>query len=355
VKAAGQTHGWLLPLALGLVVAAAPLSARGIRDTDLARADKLIAERRYDEAIRLLAEYTGENPGEFADVQKRLRKIILLRDNYNTLTSELLDILTTDPDNSEKILDLTRRLELIEPAQGMVRQFISQVEEMAIFGYNRQLLERIMVDARGLLDRGDYVAAMRRYADGLDLYQDEFFSKDYEESVKSQVRLHLNALRTGIEDAALLVAPFRDTLAGIDQAASTGGKDSLTRLRDFYARLSLPMERLIALENALAEAGNYFDEQLALYQRKDPSLGDRNYLAFASRVVRGRWNADVQEGLLGSVAQIWGSVLSRFEASLETNADLAYRTAHAARESGNFTQAREQFELVTAYCALALD
>jgi hypothetical protein len=352
MKVSGQTHGWLLPLLLGLA-AASPLSAEGTREAGLALADKLIAERQYDEAIRILTGYTEENPDEFSRAQKRLRKIILLRDSYNTLTAELLDVLIEEPDNSEKILDLTRRLEAIEPAKGMARQFIARIEELAVFGYNRHLLEQIMAASREMLDRGEYVAAMRSYAGGLELYRDEFFAADHEESVKARVSLSLRSLMTGIDDFALLLAPFRSALAGIDQAAE-GGED-VALLRDLYARLSPLMERLIVLENTVADAGNYFDEQLARFRLEDPEMGDLNYLAFASRVIRGRLDADVQEGLLGSMAGFWASVLSPFEARLENAAELAYRNAHAAQEGRNFSRAREQFELAASYCALAMD
>jgi hypothetical protein len=341
-------------LFLGLVVAA-PLRGGGARDTGLALADKLIAGRQYDEAIRILTGYTEGNPDEFEQAQKRLRKIMLIRSNYNALTGELLDLLITDPDNSEKILDITRRLEAMESARGMVKQFIARVEKLAIFGYNRHLLEQIMIEARDLLDQDEYAAAMRRYADGLNLYRDEFFSTDHEDSVKAQVRLFLRTLTTTVEDFAVLLVPFRSAIAGIDQLAFTVEDDGLAWLRNCYDRLSPLMERLIAMENAVAEAGNYFDEQLDLLRQEDPDMGDRNYLAFASRVVRGRLNADIQEGLLGSISALWTSVLSEFEAALENATELAYRNAHAAQENQDFPRAREQFVLAAAYCALAMD
>ena len=355
MKLAGQTRGWLLFLFLGLVAAASPLNAGGTRDEGLALADRLIAERRYDEAIRILARHAGETPGEFFQAQQRLRKIILFRDDYTTLTNDLLDVLITNPDDSARILDLTRRLEAIEPARGMVRQFIAQVEEMARFGYNRRILEQIMVEARALLDRGEYAAAMGRYADGLELYHDEFFARGYGEAVETQVRLCLDAFAAGLEEFAGLVAPFRNAIAGIDQVVFTGGPEGLTRLRDFYARLSPLAQRLIALENTLAGAGNYFDEQLARFRQEDPNLGDRNYLAFASRVVRGRQDADIQEGFLGSLGGLWVSVLSRFDARLREATELAYHNARAAQERLDFSLARDQFELVTGYCALAME
>jgi hypothetical protein len=346
MKLAGQTHGWLFPLFLGLVVAAPSLHGGGEGDAGFDRADKLIATMQYDEAMRLLAGQARKNPGDFSRAEKRLRKIMLLRDSYNALAGELLDLLTTDPDDTETILGLTRRLEAVEPARGMTRQFLARVEELALFGHNRRALERIMVEARALLDRGSYIAAMGRYADGLELYRDQFFSAGYGESVDSRVRLYLEALMQGIEDFALLSASLKDALAGIDRIASGGEEDSLALLRDCYARLVPPMERLIAVNNAMAEALNYFDEQLARVSQENPGMGDRNYLAFASRIVRGRADADTREGLLGAAAGLWASALAPFDAALERAAELAYGKAHAGQG---------QFEPVLAYCALAMD
>jgi hypothetical protein len=313
----------------------------------------LIADRQYDEAIRLLTEHTGDESDQFFQVQKRLRRIMRLRNEYNTLAGELLEVLTTDRDNSEKILELTRQLEAVEPSRGTVRRFIAQVEEMALFGYNRQLLERIMVEARSLIDRGDYVAAMRRYASGLELYHDEFFARGYGEPVDGQVRSALEILEKNIGDFSVLVAPFNNAIAAIDQASLTGEEPGPALLQDCHARLAPLIERLIAVNNSVADAGNYFEEQLARFRQQDPDMGDRNYLAFASRVVRGRVDADIQEGLLGAVAGLWVSVLSRFDAVLETAADSAFRNACIARENRDFPLAREQFETVIAYCALA--
>jgi hypothetical protein len=235
----------------------------------------------------------------------------------------------------------------------MGMQLISHGEDLATFGYNRDILDQIMVEARDLLDRGDFAAAMERYADGLELCRDEFFSMDYNGSVKTRVRFYLQTLTAGIEDCIALIEPFKNALAGIGSVPLTGGADSLALLWDCYARLSPLMGRLIAAENALAEAGNYFDEQSVLFRQEYPGMED--HLAFASRFIHGRWNADIHEGLLGSIAKLWGSVLSQFEVCLNAAAELAYQNAYAAQESRNFSRNREQFELAAAYCDLAME
>jgi hypothetical protein len=350
MKKAGQTHGWLLLVLLCPL--AAPLHGRGGRDGDLDRADSLIVGRQYDAAIRVLAGRAGKSSVEFSRTQGRLRKIMLLRSRYNTLAGELLDLLTNDPDNSEGILDLTRRLEEIEPSRGTTRRFIVHVEELALFGHNRRLLEGIMAEARALLDRGDYAAAMGRYAGGLEISRDAFFAAGHGEPVDSRVRSGLDTLLQGVEDFALLPAAFSDALAGLDRIASG---DTLASLRACYARLSPPMERLIGMNNAMTETLQYFDGQMARFLQEDPGLGDRNYLAFASRIIRGRGDQAVQEGLLGAAAGLWASALSPFEAALDRAASLAYRNAVAAQEGGDFSRGREQLELALAHCALAMD
>jgi hypothetical protein len=350
MKAAGQTHGWLLLLFLGLT--APLLHGRGARGGDLDRADALIAGRRYDEAMLILAGYAGKNPGEFSRTRGRLRKIMLLRNSYHTLAGELLDLLAADPDNSEKILDLTRRLEAIEPSQGTTRRFIIHVEELALFGRNRRLLERTMAEGQALLDRGDHMAALRRYAGGLEIAGDTFFSAGPGEPADSRFRSSLDTLTQGVEDFAALEAPLRGALAGVERIGSGDDENTLAPLRDCYARLSLPVERLIAANNAMTEAANELDEQLAGFLREDPGMGDQNYLSFVSRIIRGR--GDPEEGLLGAAAGLWTSALSPFDAALERGADLAYRNAAAAQESGDFARSREQLELALAHCALGM-
>jgi tetratricopeptide (TPR) repeat protein len=345
---------WLGLLTLVLALAP-PLYGGGGRDSDLKEADKLIAARQFDKAIQILTEYAEENPNKFFQAQKRLRKIILHREGYNALARQLLDVLTTDPDNSEMILDLTRRLEAQEPSQGMVRQFIAQVRELALFGYNRRLLEQIMIQGRLLLDQGNYIAALNCYAGGLDIYREDFFAAGFGELINNRVSNSLSILMDSITAFSGLVAPFNNAIAGIDRVGNLDGGDSLSRLRDFYIRLTPLMERLIILNNKIAEVGNYFDTQLAQFRQEDPNLGDRNYLSFASRIVYGRYGMDIQEGLLGSVAGLWISVLSQFDKVLGDNTEQSYKNAYAALEKQNFPQARAQFESVIAYCTMALD
>ena len=88
--------------------------AAGRQDQALARADELIQEKRYDDAILILSGFSRRNPVYFDQAQRRLRQIYRARDEFNRVGEELVNTLLNEPDNSEKILDLTRHLEELE-------------------------------------------------------------------------------------------------------------------------------------------------------------------------------------------------------------------------------------------------
>jgi hypothetical protein len=358
-------RGFQLTLFFGLLLLANTLTPApslyggGLRDPGLVQADKFIEARQFDEAVRLLSEYTEEDSTKFYQAQKRLRKIILLRERYNTIAGQLLDVLTTDPDNSEKILNLTRQLEALEPAKGTVQQFIPQVRELAQFGYNQTRLERIMVQGRELLDQGDYAAAINCYASGLDIYREEFFAAGYGDIINNQISNSIARIGDAIQSFSGMVVPFKTAAAGVDRIGVSGGANALSQLRDYYARLLPLMEQMITLNNAMAEEGNRIDAQLARFRQEDPNLGDRNYLSFVSRIVHGRAGTGIQEGMLGAIAGLWISALSPFDAALKSNAEQSYQAAadllwsDSALNNQNFAPARARFESVVAYCTLA--
>jgi hypothetical protein len=327
---------------------------RGTRDPDLTAADELIASLQYDEAIRKLALHAEEHPEHFDQVQKRLRKVLRLQDEYNILANELLDVLSTDPANSAYILDLTRRLERLGQSRGAARDFLNRTQELAQFQFNRNQLEQILIDGRALIDRGDYVAAIRRYSDGLSLYRDDFFKAGYGDEVEGRVNRGITAITESINTFAARAAPVSLVIAELS-APGSGAGEAYARFRNIYNRLKPELETLITVNNALAETGAAFEAQLAVFQEQDSAMGDRSFLSFASTVIFGRTNETVQEGMLGSVAGLWISTLSRFESALEEFSEAAYREGYAATEAENYTAATAALNAVIASCDLAIE
>ena len=160
-------HLIILAIVVLLSTVAPALHAGGRKEDRLSKADQLITDRRYTDAILALTAFIKESPERFDEAQRRLQRIVRLRDEYNATASELLDVLVNDPTNDERKLEMIRRLEALETAPNRAaREFISRTKETALFTFNKARFEAIMLAGRALIDKKDYPGAVRKYAEG---------------------------------------------------------------------------------------------------------------------------------------------------------------------------------------------
>jgi hypothetical protein len=93
---------WALMVCFSLSTPA--LHAGGRKEPNLNRADGLILEKQYDEAIRILSGFAQINPERFSDAQNRLKRIYQVRDEFNAIADMLLDELVLEDPDSGKVL-----------------------------------------------------------------------------------------------------------------------------------------------------------------------------------------------------------------------------------------------------------
>jgi hypothetical protein len=332
---------------------AVPVFGGGRKDPDLARADKLIDEKLYDEAIAILSEYVERNPDNFDNAQRRFQKIIRLRGDYNIIADHLLDTIEQEPENVELIYQLTARLEaMASPHNPATQDFIRRTRILAEFILNRRKLERILVEGRGLLDKGDYVGAVNVYAGGLDIYRDEFFRSGYGELVESRVNGGIRDINLTVNELAELGGRIRDAADTLDQLNNVRNLPDPAQFRAVYNQLKPQLNELVDLKDRLIAVEHYFNEQLALLQEQDPSLGDRSFLSFAGWLLRGRSVDSVREGMIGAVAGLWIDGASRYEDTLAEVIERAYRTAYTSAYNKDYRIAGAQFDVIGRYMGL---
>jgi tetratricopeptide (TPR) repeat protein len=344
----GRIFG-LLAVCWSLAVTVPSLYAGGKTDGDLSRADRLIADKQYDEAILLLSEHVRNNPGDFTAAQKRLQQIVKFRGEYNAVADELLSTVSGDPGNAQKILALINQLQSIEsPNSPQVQAFISRVRAIALFTYNRNRLEQILNTGREALARGNYQEAVTIYAGGLDIYQDEFFTSGYGDEMENRVRTGIADLRSEIGGFPALI---RSVEAGVveemERAASQNS--SLSHVTELYRRLLPGLDNLVRSREAFLSVKNSFDEDLGRLKADEPGIGDRSFLSFASRLIRGPSQAAFPEGMLGAVEGYWNSVMSRVEGSVLSLAEQNYAAARTALASGNYAAAAASYSNSKVY------
>jgi hypothetical protein len=319
------------------------------QDPALTRADELIAEKRYDEAILILSGYSRDNPLEFDAAQRRLRQIYRIRGNFNNTADELLDVLQHDPDNAPRILALTRRLEELEDsANPQLRIFISRTRELALFNVNRRRLEDILVRGREQIDQKDYGGALRTYAGGMDIYRDEFFAASYGEDLESQV-LQTETSVNGVLGAFPAISAPLGTAASQMASAVPLPDTTLANMQELYERMIPTLENFANLQYTLYGALDSFSSQLEELHAVDSSLGDRNFISFMSRLISGRSGESLQEGMLGALEGYWNDAVGTVDDAIMRHADNMYASGIAASNELEYAAARGFFEEAAEY------
>ncbi|MDR1374198.1 MAG: hypothetical protein LBJ24_04425 [Treponema sp.] len=332
---------------------AVPVFGGGRKDADLARADQLIEDKLYGEAVALLSDYVKRNPDNFDQAQRRLQKIIRLRGDYNTIADRLLDTIEEAPDDVELIYQLTAELEgMASPQNPVTQDFIRRVRVLAEFTINRRRLERILVEGRRRLDEGDYVGAINTYADGLDIYREAFFSSGYGELVENQVNGGIRDIDSAVGELPELSGQVRNVANTLNQLSGALNLPDPAELRSAHNRLMPYLNELAGLKNRLISVEQRFTEQLALLRQEDSGLGDRSFLSFAGWLLRGRSVDSVQEGIIGAVAGLWIAGASQYEDTLAAVTEQTYRTAYTSAYNKDYRAAGAQLDVIGRYMGL---
>ena len=344
----------LLAAVIILFTAASSLYARGGQEGNvLARADRLIADREYDEAARILSEFMSKNPNQFEEAQKRMKRIINIRARYNQVANELLDVVETRPDDSDKIMALSDELLSIEnPSNPATRRFLDQIRYLAEFRMNSGRLERILITARYQLSQNNYSAAMATYASGLDIYQELYFSSGYGAQAENVARSGLETIERNIRGFNALQNPVSlnaGRLAAVDRPEHPSPAEASRLLSE----LSPLLDQLTALQESFQQVKNSFDVQHAVNQRERDESGDRSFLSFAGMLLSGP--ADMREGMIGALKQFWDFRVSPTESALINLAGRSYNSGFEAMMGQNYPGSVSAFNTADLFITIALE
>jgi hypothetical protein len=337
-----------------LFSAITPVFAGGGQDADLSKADALIKNKKYDEAIPILTNYAKRNPDKFDLAQQRLRKIYQLREEFNRTADELIKTLLNEPENAEKILSLSKQLKSLENDNSpLLVNFVSRTQEIAQFNANRNRLADIFNRGRELLNKGDCAGAIRVYAEGMNFMRDDFFSAGYGTNIENEVRRETERINAIIASFQQTSSQMGTISAELVRLINTG---NLAGTGEIINRLTPTMDRFIALKQDLYSADMILSRSLNIIRERDPNIGDQNHVSFIRTSINGRGENNIQEGMLGAFDVYWnntiGSVINAITQNLQkmNSASLAafngkdYTTAvSAVNRTADFVNLTPQF------------
>jgi hypothetical protein len=312
-----------------------PVFGGGGQDADLSKADTLIKNKKYDEAISILSDFARRSPDKFDQAQQRMRKIYQIQSEFNDVADELIETLLNDPENAEKILELTNRLYLLgDENSPLLANFVSRTHEIAQFNVNRKRIAGVLEKGRELLDKGDCSDAMLAYAEGMDIMRDEFFSAGYGANLENQTRQEterINSIIASFRQLSTQMGAISLELVNTINSGNTAGINEIT------GRLTPAMDRFIALKQELYSADSVFAGILNVIRTREPDIVDRNHISFLRIIINGRSEENIQEGLFGAFDAYWKNSIKLITNAITQNLQKSNSASIMAFNSGNYT------------------
>ncbi len=332
----------------------AAIFGSGQKEDRMPQVVSLMDERRYNDAILLLAEIMKTNPDQFAEAQILMQKITTARDSYNLLYDELITVL--DPPEGEvidedKAYAIIREMESLDsnPNKAAVAAF-AQAKKSIVFAVENRTYSIIMETAAAQIEAGEYTEAVDTYLGGYNLHNDGFVEKDYGNIVQDQVEI--------FQDTIIVAA--KGFLNLYDTIISEGEKYSVTIAEGSLENIETGYNDYASV---MIEAGEYWKtlkgtaaklEKLRnSIQREDES--DIPYISTNRILTVGRASFNGKEGIAGVIGLVWDNARNLVAETIMSQMENTYREAVNSYSSSSFDISRSLFAEAARLSSVAVN
>jgi hypothetical protein len=317
-----------------------PLFAKGVQEDAFEKIDRLVAEKKYDEAIKLLTDIARDDPALFDKAQQRLRAILQTTNRYTEIATQLLDTIERDAENTSRIYELSEELDSLGEARtDEARALIREIQETARYRVYLNQLEDILARGRLLIDSGDYGGAYNLYLSGFSLFAAAFAESDYSGEIKSRMaatQQTIQATEASFAQHAQNIQPIAAEISALQTADGTP-REHLAAVTQTFDRIRENINGLIQMKNLVWDVRDDYRQYLEI---ENTSEG-RHYVTFGNILINGRSGQDVHEGLLGAIDGLWRSVVGQLQTITDAAADAAFRDIFNALSAHNYALARD--------------
>lgn len=340
----------LLLLMVLTVCSAMLLHATGQQEESIERAQELINERRYNEAIVILARVMRQEPEKFDLAQELLEKIRSARSEYNQKYEELIQLYKEEELDLEKAYEIFQELEELDksPSKATVEAF-EQARQTAIFVYNNNRFDKIMTRGLDLMNQGRYWEAVTQYLTGMDLYIEEYQQKDYGNIIENQIEAHK-------EELVALSTEFVETKDRIErlleQENSQVGQGNIESLNSILDQISDVLLNIARIRKRSLAITQFFENQ----NKQIQEAGDEQefHLTFLKLLIKGRSDIEQPEGIYGAVSTVFKNSLTAVEEDVVPEFKSRVANALSLYEEKKLDEARISLEGAQDYALLTL-
>lgn len=324
--------------------------AQKTEEISLFEIDRLIKDTEYDKALQLLNSYLKKHPENFDNVQVRIKKIMNARKQYSALAEQLLWIIENEPENSQKIYEITEQLEQFEKnPSNQIKNFIQDAKKSSEFNYFRSLFLNIQKESASFTERKLYNLAILKIKEGFWLYKDEFYAKwNNNPQIIEQMENLINQLemQTIVFEDKTLVNQINEQTQIIDEFISQKKYDEIYKELE---NITKSIQILAGIRNNLL---SIIEKMSELYEKNyDSDLNDASYIPFMIRFISGVDNIP-HSGILGCVEYYWDLTVKNLNDKVFTQLQNNYYDFTDSLNNENKEKMQENLESIQKFVAI---
>lgn len=324
--------------------------AQKTEEISLFEIDRLIKDTEYDKALQLLNSYLKKHPENFDNVQVRIKKIMNARKQYSALAEQLLWIIENEPENSQKIYEITEQLEQFEKnPSNQIKNFIQDAKKSSEFNYFRSLFLNIQKESASFTERKLYNLAILKIKEGFWLYKDEFYAKwNNNPQIIEQMENLINQLemQTIVFEDKTLVNQINEQTQIIDEFIS---QKKYNEINKELENITKSIQILAGIRNNLL---NIMEKMSELYEKNyDSDLNDASYIPFMIRFISGVDNIP-HSGILGCVEYYWDLTVKNLNDKVFTQLQNNYYDFTDSLNNENKEKMQENLESIQKFVAI---
>ena len=333
-----------------IIVPALSVWSSGTKEDQMPLAQKLIQEKKYSDAINVLAAIVKSQPERLDEVEKMMAVIRSARAQYNSNYAELINILKKETLTDADVTDaynLITEMEKIDaaPDQAITGSF-DKARRTIVFRYNDSRFREIMDEALVLIDSGRYWDAVSKYLEAVGLHE-EIFREDYPEEVQKEVDAVIAEIK---RDFRTVVIGRDDFIQERENSFLSSEKEYYDGIYDEFAPVLSLISDMAVIRNSAVMRADYFEN------KKNEVLKEGEYdvpfLSTINRTITGRSSSEREEGLLYAVDRIWDSALGEDIAILSSSYSEYYERALENFDSASYLSAAADFRKASGNAGL---
>ena len=324
-----------------ILSAALPVFGSGQKEDPIATARSLIVEKRYNDALLVLAEVIRTDPERVDEAESLIRRIRNIRGDYNEKYEELIKVLYDNRD-VEKALAIIKELESLDKNPNAAAQnAVIKAKDSALFVYNQNRFNDIMARAQTQLAAKQYWNAVETYLSGFDLGKETFERAAYGNIIEGKVKSSLAVL----ESVSKTFVRERDALnqAAAALLAALERGDLLARDAAGEAYVKTFASAAAAFRTALVTARTLEEQNQRIVMIRE-GVKEDFFLGYTMRLAAGRKSSTTPEGIKGAAELFLKERAGAVSAAFSDKSRRLFEEAKTQFDREDWAKAKTAFE-----------